>query len=213
MVKIAPSILSANFMCLKNELTSLEKAGADYIHFDVMDGHFVDNMTFGPMILKQAKKYSNLIFDVHLMVNNPKRFIPWYANAGADIITFHIEASSDPIGEINLIKKHGTKIGISIKPETDISVLEPLLDEIDLILVMSVNPGFGGQSFDKKAINKINKLKTLIGNRDVLIEVDGGINPETAKSCIDAGADILVAGTAIFKDGNYDENIKKIKGE
>lgn len=213
MVKIAPSILSANFMCLKDELSCLEKAGADYVHFDVMDGHFVDNITFGPMILKQAKECSSLLFDVHLMVNNPEKFIPWYAKAGADIITFHFEASKNPINEIKLIKECGKKVGISIKPQTDISVLEPFINDIDLILIMSVNPGFGGQSFDTNSIEKIINLKKLIKDKNILIEVDGGINPDTAKLCIDAGVDILVAGTAIFKNNNYDENIKKIKGE
>ncbi len=213
MVKIAPSILSADFMCLKNELTQLKEAGADYIHFDVMDGHFVDNITFGPMILEQAKKCSSLPFDVHLMVNNPAKFIPWYAKAGANIITFHFEATSNPANEIELIKKLGIKVGISIKPQTDISVLKPFINDIDLVLIMSVNPGFGGQTFNINSVDKISNLRNMIEKRDILIEVDGGINPNTAKLCIDAGVDIIVAGSAIFKNNNYADNIKEIKGE
>ena len=213
MTKIAPSILSADFMCLEKELKLISNAGADFIHFDVMDGHFVDNITFGPMILKQAKKHTNIPFDVHLMVNNPQKFIPWYANAGADIITFHIEASEAPINEIKLIKSMGIKAGLSIKPETSIDKIIPFLDEIDMVLVMSVSPGFGGQPFNNIAIDKISQLNYLKENRSFVIEVDGGINPNTAKKCIYAGADILVAGTSVFENGRYEENIKKLKGE
>ena len=211
MVKVAPSILAANFMCLEKELKKLEKAQADYIHFDVMDGHFVDYITFGPQILKQAKKCTNLKFDVHLMVNNPSKFIPWYAEAGADIITFHLEATDNPLNEIKLIKSFGLKAGISIKPQTPIEKLKPFLGDIDLVLIMSVNPGFGGQQFDANTPKRIENLRKL--SSSVLIEVDGGINKETAKLSIDAGADILVAGTSVFKTCNYEKNIKKIKGE
>ena len=211
MIKVAPSILAANFLHLEKELKKLEKAHADYIHFDVMDGHFVDNITFGPQILKQAKNCCNLLFDVHLMVENPAKFIPWYANAGADIITIHLEATNDPMHEINLIKSFGLKVGISIKPETPVKKLKPFLNDIDLVLIMAVTPGFGGQTFNENTSKKIKQLREL--SSLVLIEVDGGINPKTAKISIDAGADILVAGTSIFKTRNYANNIKKIKGE
>ena len=213
MIKIAPSILSANSACLCDEVKKLEQANADYIHFDVMDGHFVNNITFGPKILSDLKKCTNLEFDVHLMVENPLKFIPWYINAGADIVTFHFEAMESPVDAINLIKSHGVKVGISIKPDTDVSVLIPYLDMIDLILIMSVEPGFGGQTFISKSIEKITKTKELIKNKNILIEVDGGINVNTAKDCINSGVDILVAGTAVFSDGNYKKNILSLKGE
>lgn len=213
MVKIAPSILAADFGCLRDEIIKLEKAKADLIHFDVMDGHFVPNITFGPMILENLKKYSNLHFDVHLMVNNPTKFIPWYAKAGADIITFHLEASNNPIEDINLIKQYGIKAGISIKPNTEISAILPFIDDIDLILIMSVEPGFGGQKFDNNALSRIDVLRKSIKNKNIIIEVDGGINNETAKLCRDANVDILVAGTAVFKSDNYEKSIKELKGE
>ncbi|MBR5599545.1 MAG: ribulose-phosphate 3-epimerase [Alphaproteobacteria bacterium] len=212
MIKIAPSILASNFLCLKDEIISVEKAGADLIHFDVMDGHFVDNITFGPMILAQAKNCVNIDFDVHLMVQNPSKFIPWYAKAGADIITFHLEASNNPMTEINLIKSFGLKVGISVKPQTDVNELLPYIDYIDLILIMSVNPGFGGQSFNTDTLNRISKVKEMIKNNNIFIEVDGGINKENAKLCIEKGADILVAGTTIFKSENYKKIIDELKG-
>ena len=213
MIKIAPSILASNFLCLKEELKNIEKAGAHLIHFDVMDGHFVPNITFGPMILEQAKNCTNLDFDVHLMVEEPYKFIPWYAKAGADIITFHLEASPNPLNEINLIKNFGKKVGVSLKPQTDIETIKPFIDDIDLILVMAVNPGFGGQKFMPDTLERISKTKKMIGNRYILIEVDGGINKDNAKLCIENGADIIVAGTTIFKSKDYKKSIKELKGE
>jgi len=213
MVKIAPSILAADSACLGNEATLLQQADADLIHFDVMDGHFVPNITFGPKILKDMKKYTSLPFDVHLMVNEPQLFVPWYADAGADIITFHLEATNTPVEIINLIHSYGVKCGVSLKPETNLSLLEPLLNNIDMVLVMSVAPGFGGQKFISETPAKIKNIKNIIGKRNIIIEVDGGITPDTAKSCINAGADILVAGTSVFAGGTYNENIQKLKGE
>ena len=195
---ISPSILSADFMNLEQEIKSVENAGADWIHLDVMDGHFVPNITFGPMILENLKKYSNLHFDVHLMVNNPTKFIPWYAKAGADIITFHLEASNNPIEDINLIKQYGIKAGISIKPNTEISAILPFIDNIDLILIMSVEPGRSGQKFMPEALDKIAKAKKLTEGKDVIIEVDGGINLDNYADVVAQGADFLVMGNAFF---------------
>lgn len=213
MVKIAPSILSANSSEFGKEVCLLQEARADLIHFDVMDGHFVPNITYGPKILEDLKPLTNLQFDTHLMVCDPLRFIPWYAHAGANYITFHIEAVNNPVEVINSIKKFGAKVGISVKPKTDISSLVPYLDMIDLILIMSVEPGFGGQEFIPEIPNKIRNMKKTIQHRSILIEVDGGITPTTAKLCIDAGADILVAGTSVFKNKNYFENIQALRGK
>lgn len=213
MVKIAPSILSANSAFLCDEVKLLQKANADYIHFDVMDGHFVNNMTFGPKILKDIRSCADIEFDVHLMVDDPIKFIPWYAEAGADILTFHLEAIDNPTSAIKLINKHGIKAGISIKPQTSIDKLLPYIDMVDLVLIMSVEPGFGGQKFMDSSIDKIAKIKKIINPNKTVIEVDGGINEQTAKLCINAGADILVAGTSVFKNNNYEKNIRTLKGE
>ena len=213
MVKIAPSLLSANPACLGEEVKKLEQAKADLLHFDVMDGHFVPNMTFGPMFLNSLKQCTNLAFDVHLMVNNPERFIPWYAKAGADVITFHLEATENPDDLIALIKEHGIKAGISLKPKTDMNILSQLKQQPDLFLVMGVEPGFGGQTFIDDTPQRIKEVRQLLDNPHLIVEVDGGINPETAKISVNAGADILVAGTAVFKNGDYKKNILTLKGD
>ena len=212
MIKIAPSLLSADSSSFGNEVRQLEQAGADLIHFDVMDGHFVPNITFGPKILKDIKEHSNLPFDVHLMVSNPLRFIPWFADAGADIITIHFESMHNPAEAIALIKSYGIQAGISIKPQTPVSLLKPYIPDINLILIMSVEPGFGGQTFIKESLDKIQQAKKLINDKNILIEVDGGITPYNAQSCKNAGADILVAGTSVFQNGTYYTNIQALKG-
>lgn len=211
MVKIAPSLLAANSAFLGREISELKNAHANYIHFDVMDGHFVPNLTFGPKILKDLKKNTSLPFDVHLMVSSPAVFIPWYAEAGADVMTFHLETASNPNAIIKLIKSYSIKAGITLRPESDINMLCPLVDDVDLILVMGVNPGFGGQPFMPDTLKRIERTKQIIGNRKILLEVDGGVTYENARLCAKAGADILVAGTAVFNNRTYTDNIKKLK--
>ena len=213
MVLIAPSLLSADFAQLGKEVELLEEAEADLLHFDVMDGHFVPNMTFGPMILKALKKRTSLKFDVHLMVDNPELFIPWYIDAGADMLTFHLETTKEADRLIKQIKSNGLKVGVSLKPGTDISLLSFLREKPDMVLVMGVEPGFGGQAFREDTPYRIQKTREFFSHSDFLISVDGGINEKTASLCRAAGADILVAGTAVFKNGNYHENIKILKGE
>ena len=208
-IKISPSILSADFSQLGKEIKKLEDAGADMIHVDVMDGHFVPNLTIGPPVIKALKKNSLLPFDVHLMISPVHKYIESYANAGADIITIHPEATNDLLGSINKIKEFKKKVGISLNPETKIEIIEELLDQIDLILIMSVNPGFGGQKFMPEVLNKVKKLDEIRKNLKLnfVIEIDGGINFENSKLAIKSGADILVSGTTIFKNNNGD--IKK----
>jgi len=212
MVLIAPSLLAADSANFEKEISALEKAHADLLHFDVMDGHFVPNMTFGAHVLKRLKRCTELPFDVHLMVDNPERFVPWFAEAGADFITFHLEATAKPDRLIDTIHQYNIKAGITLKPSSDINLLSRLKRIPDLVLIMSVEPGFGGQSFIADTPQKITMAKKMFGHH-ALIEVDGGINAETAKLCVDAGADILVAGTAVFKNKNYRDNIKILKGE
>ena len=208
-IQISPSILSADFSQLGKEIKKLEDAGADMIHVDVMDGHFVPNLTIGPPVIKALKKNSLLPFDVHLMISPVHKYIESYANAGADIITIHPEATNDLLGSINKIKEFKKKVGISLNPETKIEIIEELLDQIDLILIMSVNPGFGGQKFMPEVLNKVKKLDEIRKNLKLnfVIEIDGGINFENSKLAIESGVDILVSGTTIFKNNNGD--IKK----
>ena len=214
-IKISPSILSADFSQLGNEIKRLEEGGADMIHVDVMDGHFVPNLTMGPPIIKALRKYTNLPFDVHLMISPVHKYIQDYADAGSDIITIHPEATDNLEASISKIKKLNKKVGVSLNPETKIDLIINLLDKIDLVLIMSVNPGFGGQKFMPEVLEKIIKLKKIQNEKsfDFDIEIDGGINFENYKLAIEAGANILVSGTTIFKSNNGDvkKNINLLK--
>ena len=214
-IQISPSILSADFSQLGEDIKRLEKSGADMIHVDVMDGHFVPNLTIGPSVIKSLRKYTSLPFDVHLMIDPVHKYIKDYSDAGADIITFHPEATKNTQETINLINSLSKKVGISLNPDTEINIAEEYLDKIDLILIMSVYPGFGGQKFINRVIKKIVELDKIRSQRrlNFKIEIDGGINFETSKIAIDAGVDILVSGTTVFKENNGDlkKNIKILK--
>ena len=214
-IKISPSILSADFSQLGNEIKRLEDGGADMIHVDVMDGHFVPNLTMGPPVIKALRKYTKLPFDVHLMISPVHKYIQDYADAGADIITIHPEATDNLRDSIHHIKKLNKKVGVSLNPETKINVVMELLNEINLILIMSVHPGFGGQKFMPEVLNKIKVLKKIKDDKklDFDIEIDGGINFDNSKLAIEAGANILVSGTTIFKNnnGNIKKNIDLLK--
>ncbi len=211
--KIAPSILSADFKNLEAEIKKVERAGADLIHIDVMDGHFVPNITIGPVVVKAARQATKLPLDVHLMIENPDRFIPAFAHAGADIITIQVEASKNLVKDIELIKQNGVKPGVVVNPATPIDSILPVLDKIDMVLIMSVNPGFAGQKFMAEVLPKIKKLSSELRVRSlkVDIEVDGGINLETAPQVVKAGANVLVAGSAIFYAKDYKAVIQKLK--
>jgi ribulose-phosphate 3-epimerase len=215
-IRIAPSILSANFACLGEELRAMTDAGADYLHIDVMDGHFVPNLTIGPMVVKALRPYSPLPFDVHLMISPVDPYVRDFAEAGADIITVHPEAGPHLHRTIQLIKSLGKKAGVSLNPATPAEAVDSVLDLVDLVLVMSVNPGFGGQTFISSQLDKIRSLRGKIDRvgRHIDLEVDGGINPETAQQCIAAGADVLVAGTASFSGGPtaYAANLRHLRG-
>ena len=213
MIKLAPSILSADFARLLEDVKKVEKAGCEYLHIDVMDGHFVPNITLGPGIVKSLRKDVNMVFDAHLMIENPDNYIKEFADAGCDIIVVHQEACTHLHRTIQNIKSHGIKAGVALNPATPIETIKYVLQDVDMVLLMSVNPGFGGQSYIPVVTEKIKELKALIDemNLDIDIEVDGGVKPSNISEVVNAGANVIVAGSAIFNAGNIDEAVKSLR--
>ncbi len=215
MVYVAPSILSADFARLGEEIRDVEQGGADFIHIDVMDGHFVPNLTIGPLVVEAVRTITELPLDVHLMIEAPDRYIPAFAKAGADILSVHVEACPHLHRTIQLIKEQGVKAGVVLNPHTPVQQIEHVLEDLDLVLLMTVNPGFGGQSFISSVLPKIRQVKEMAeqkGLADLLIEVDGGVNKMTARQCIEAGANLLVAGSAVYNEKDRKKAISDIKG-
>lgn len=213
MAQIAPSILSADFSCLREQIKRVEETGINYLHLDIMDGHFVPNITFGPPVIKKLKSHTGLIFDVHLMIEKPERYIDDFIAAGADILTVHSEACIHLHRTMQSIKDQGIKVGVALNPATPIVNITHVLDLADLVLIMSVNPGFGGQKFISSSLDKINELAEIKEKHkfNFIIEVDGGINPNTISKVVSAGAELLVAGSAVFKENQIEENIATLQ--